>query len=369
VEDLKSKGTQALLIIRGDELITEWYAPGRTASDKHSTASLAKAIVGGMSLALVIDEGRITINDPAARFVPQWQNDPLKSKILVRHLGSHTSGIKDAWVDAEAARGVNQKYFSGWEGEYWRWRDRDDGQPQDAFTLARDVAPVVFEPGTAFQYSNPGIAMLSYCMTASLKGGPQTDIRSLLSERLMRPLGVPDEEWSCGYQRTEVIEGLPLVICDGGGNYSPRAIARIGRLVLREGNWEGKQLISREALRAVIGSAGHPGECGMGWWTNAGGRFQDLPKDAVWGAGAGHKILLVVPSLKLIVVRMGQSLGDPQWSPDVFHRDLEVHLINPLMAAIDDGSRLRSAMRSRARSMPAQKHASAFLARSRSADH
>ena len=76
----------------------------------------------------------------------------------------------------------------GWKGAFWR-------QEPDPFTLARDQAPVAFEPGSHYAYSNTGIGMLSYAVTAALKDAPQSDIRSLLRERIMRPLGIADEEW------------------------------------------------------------------------------------------------------------------------------------------------------------------------------
>ena len=81
-------------------------------------------------------------------------------------------------------------------------------------------------------------------------------------------------------------DGLPLVATWGGGVYTPRATARLGRLVLHEGNWEGRQLLSKEAVRKVTGDAGLTGHCGLGWWSNGGLRYPRLPRDAVWGAGA-----------------------------------------------------------------------------------
>ena len=66
----------------------------------------------------------------------------------------------------------------------------------------------------------------------------------------MRPIGVPDDEWSVGYGQTFTVDGLPLVGSWGGGGYTARAAARVGRLMLREGDWEGKQLLSKEAVRA-----------------------------------------------------------------------------------------------------------------------
>jgi hypothetical protein len=156
----------------------------------------------------------------------------------------------------------------------------------------------------------------------------------------MRPIGAPDAGWSAGYGQTFEVDGLPLVAAWGGGAYTPRAAARIGRLVLREGDWDGTRILSKEAVRQVTTSAGLPGDCGMGWWTNAGGRYSKLPKDAVWGAGAGDQILLVMPSLNLIMVRNGGTLVPPPKSADkndvfaLFHDERTKVLFDPLVEAV-----------------------------------
>src|SRR5438876_630569 len=46
--DLQQRNTQALLVIRNDRIVFERYAPGRSRTTPHSTASLAKALVGGV---------------------------------------------------------------------------------------------------------------------------------------------------------------------------------------------------------------------------------------------------------------------------------------------------------------------------------
>ena len=63
-------------------------------------------IVGGLALGVTLSDGRISLDDKAAKFISQWK------------------------------------------GEFWRWRRPDGGKTQDAFTLSRDTAPVLFEPGT-----------------------------------------------------------------------------------------------------------------------------------------------------------------------------------------------------------------------------
>jgi CubicO group peptidase (beta-lactamase class C family) len=328
---LAARRTKAFLVIRNDKIVYEWYAPDHAASKPHYTASLAKAVVGGLSLGIALTDGRIALDDRAAKFVPQWRDDPRKSKITIRHLGSHTSGLEDAEAD-----NLPHEKLTGWKGDFWKRLD----PPNDPFTISRDGTPPLYDAGAKLQYSNPGIAMLGYCVTAAIGAGARTEIRTLLGERLLRPIGVSDNEWSVGYNRTFMVDGLPLVAAWGGGNFTARALARIGRLLLRQGDWDGRRILSREAVRQITGDAGLPGHCGMGWWTNAGGRYAKLPKDAAWGAGAGDQVLLVIPSLNLIMIRNGQTIEPPpRDAPDLFaayHDPRAKILFEPLVEAITD---------------------------------
>jgi hypothetical protein len=102
-------------------------------------------------------------------------------------------------------------------------------------------------------------------------------------------------------------------------------------------------VLGREAVRQVTGDAGLPGHCGMGFWTNAGGRYPKLPRDTYYGAGAGDQLLIVVPSLRLIVVRNGEALApEPKGARDVFEafHDARVKvLFEPVIAAVTDGQK------------------------------
>jgi len=316
-----ARKTKAFLVVRNDRIVYEWYAPNHGPRQKHYTASMAKAIVGGLSLGLALTAGLIALDDPAAKYVPQWRDDPRKSRITIRQLGSHTSGIEDAEADK-----LPHDKLTGWKGDFWKRL----APPRDCFTVSRDDAPVLFEPGEKMQYSNPGIAMLTYCVTAALRNAPRKDIRTLLRDRVMRPIGVPDEEWSVGYGATYTVDGLPLVGSWGGGGYTARAVARVGRLMLREGDWEGTPLLSQDAVRQITSDAGTPGYCGMGWWSNNSGQYGKLPKDAFWGSGAGHQVVLVIPTLNLIAVRNGESLGDEK----EHHDALAAHLFEPLVETV-----------------------------------
>jgi CubicO group peptidase (beta-lactamase class C family) len=330
-DELARRKTHAFLVIRNDKIVYEWYAQGHGPSQKHGTASLSKATVAGLALALLMTDRKLQLDTPVADLVAAWKDDPRKSKITLRQLGSHTSGI----VDAEQDRLPHAK-LNGWKGDFWKQLD----PPNDPFTLSRDKAPVLFEPGSKLQYSNPGIAMLGYAITAALKDQRWKDIRTLLRDRVMRPIGVADGEWSVGYGRTFHVDGLPLVAGWGGASYTPRALARIGRLLLHEGDWDAKQILSRESVRQITGDVGLPGHCGMGFWTNADGRYPKLPRDLYYGAGAGDQLLIVVPSLSLIVVRNGETLApEPKNAKDVFeafHDPRVKVLFEPIIEAITD---------------------------------
>lgn len=332
-DELASRNTKTLLIIRNDRIVYEWYAEGFGPGEKHYSASLAKAVVGGMSLALAMNDGRISPGDPASKYIPAWRDDPVKSKIAIRHLATHTSGIQDANQE-----GVGHMELPGWMGKFWR---RDP----DPFSVSIHDAPVVFEPGTEYAYSNPGMAALVYAVTASLQGAPQSDIRALLKERVFDPIGVPDYHWSIGYGRAHQVDGLDLYANWGGGAFTARAVAAVGRLMLRRGDWEGEGLIRSETVEQVLQYAGmplpprpqgnpQPGS-GLGWWVNFDRVWEKVPEDAFGGAGAGNQVLLVVPALDLIIVRNGDVIGDPE-KGEGFWGGIEKYLFNPVMDSIVD---------------------------------
>jgi CubicO group peptidase (beta-lactamase class C family) len=332
-EALSRRGTKTFLVIRNDKIVHEWYAPDFDPQQKHYTASLAKALVGSVSLMLALNDGRLGVDDPACDYIPQWKEHPQKSRITIRHLATHSSGIEDAEQD-----GIPHADLPGWKGQFWK-------RNPDPFSVSRDHAPVIFEPGSRYAYSNPGMAMLSHAVTASLQGTEHTDVRTLLRERIMRPIGVADNDWSVGYGATNQVDGLNLIANWGGGGYTARAVARVGRLMLRKGSWQGQQLVEPRWVEQVVAFAGTPSPdrppgnpapaSGLGWWTNADGVWAQVPRDAFAGAGGGNQVLLVVPSLDLIVVRNGANLYDAS-KGEGFWAGIERYVFNPVIEAVLD---------------------------------
>lgn len=354
---LAGRSTRALLVVRHDRIVYEWYARDHGPSQRHYTASLAKALVGGMSLLLALNDGRLNADDAAWKYVPAWRDDPEKSRITIRHLATHSSGIEDA-----TTLGREHLDQGGWKAAFWRmvWHDwghdsvrnRESGKGEtiergysDSFSMAIHRAPLLFPPGSQYAYSNPGFAALAYAITASLRGAPQPDIRTLLKERIMDPIGVGESDWFIGYGRAYEVDGMRLYANWGGGEYTARAVARVGRLMLRKGDWEGRQLVNAAWVDEALSYAGTPlpdrppgnpqPASGLGWWTNWDGVWPSLPRDAFAGAGAGNQVLLVVPCRDLIVVRHGELLGDES-KGEGFWGGLEKYLFGPLVDAFLD---------------------------------
>ena len=314
--------SDSFVILFGDAIAFERYGPDWDPYKRHGTASAAKGVVGGLSLMLAMDDGLIALDDLACAYVPQWRSDPLKSRITIRQLAAHTSGIEDAEQDD-----LPHEQLTGWKGAFWR--------REDLFILARDVAPVLFYPGTQEAYSNPGIAMLAYCVTAALKNSPYVNIRQLLWERIIAPMGIPQEEWSIGYEETNIVDGLQLVGSWGGGSISTRCMAAFGLLMLRRGCWRDRRLITPETIdKTALTHSGMPGALGATWAVNRnllGEKvWKTLPADTYRAAGAGHQALFIMPSRNLIMVRYGRQFF-PEKSYNQAFKDA---LLDPLGEAL-----------------------------------
>ena len=141
------------------------------------------------------------------------------------------------------------------------------------------------------------------------------------------------------------MDGMKLYAFGSGSKQTARAIAKIGQLVLNEGQWNGEQIIDPKALEAITSYEGsNPGRTanpdlpamGIGWLVNTDGFFNSLPKDAIIGTGNGPQVTLVIPSMNLVMVRIGgplaestDELGDKKWAL------LEESLFSPLIASVN----------------------------------
>lgn len=327
-------GAKSCLLIRHGVVVAEGYAPDYDRHKPHYSASMAKALVGGMGVVLALEDGVLRPDQPASDFVPAWRGDPLKSRITIAHLATHTAGLEDAEQDE-----IPHNKLTGWKGDFW-------SQQRNPIAIARDEAPVIFEPGTSYAYSNPGMAMLGYCLAAAWAKAGRPDLKTQLANRVFKPLGVNDKEWSISYGKAYETDGLTVHATWGGGGFSADATARVALLLLGQGVWDGQRLISAEAIRSATADAGLPGtpdgrRSGLGFWLNTDRSMSAVPNDAVMGSGAGNQTFVALPSLDLVLVRNGSSID-----PAGHWHGVEKVLLNPLMAALDEaGARTSPVLR------------------------
>ncbi len=165
-----------------------------------------------------------------------------------------------------------------------------------------DAGQLVADPGTRWLYSDPGFSHLSLVF-AHVTG---SELDTFLNEHLFEPIGVPAVSWSRSGGGRWI---GPHTIAHCGLVLSSRELARCGYLLLRQGVWDERQIVSRDWLeRATRSSQAFNPKYGYGFWVNSGGRlWPELPTDAFAMMGYRGNRCWVVPSLDLVVARTGSG--------------------------------------------------------------
>jgi CubicO group peptidase (beta-lactamase class C family) len=335
---LTSDGSaRAFLLVQGGRLVYEWYRPAKSAFDaaigpnkRLGTAAAAKGLVGSLLLGLALQDGVVAIDDLVSRYIPSWASDTIRSRITIRQLATHSAGVENV-----SFRGDEDN--QGWKATY-------NADPEQRFSMARHTAPILFEPGTRYDYSGVGFYVLAYVLAQAFAEHGVDDIRALLQKRVFDPIEIHEDDWIVSYGTAYSEDGLRLYAIGSGASLTARAAARIGQLLVQKGMWGGRLVLSPgvvETLTTYGGTAkparvqGEPEPLpALGWWTNGDGVWERAPRDAFVAAGTDHQIILVIPSLELVAVRIGAPLDEERWGPQ-YWTDLESLFVNPLIESLD----------------------------------
>ena len=112
---------------------------------------------------------------------------------------------------------------------------------------------------------------------------------------------------------------------------TPRDWARLGELFRKDGVWDGKRILPEGWVRASLRPApkSPQGRYGLHWWLNRGQRedgsdrpMQQLPRDLFFASGFEQQVLAVIPSKKLVAVRLGCTHSSRSWSDAKFIESL-----------------------------------------------
>ena len=150
--------------------------------------------------------------------------------------------------------------------------------------------PMAFEPGQTFAYNSGASQLLAYIF----RKATGKDIEEYAAENLFSPLGIDRFYWK------RIPTGL--VDTEGGLYLSETDLAKIFYLFLKEGNWNGKQLISKEWVIASITPSvtlRQDVKYGYKWWLHG---YGNDSKYAWTGSGFGGQLPIIVPEYNIVAV-------------------------------------------------------------------
>lgn len=219
---LERNGTTAFLVIKDDKLLFERYYNGYDHASVCTSFSTSKSFVSAM-VGIAIDEGLISrLDDPITKYLPELSS-PHWSAITIQHLVGMCSGLK-----------YNERGFFPW-----------DDQPRIYYGLdirrlaqrAKRQEP----PGARFHYNNYNLVLLGMILERVTAGAVST----YLQEKIWKPLGMEyPASWSLDSQRC----GMEKM--ESGLNARAIDFAKFGRLYLRRGDWDGKQVVPESWVAA-----------------------------------------------------------------------------------------------------------------------
>lgn len=280
--------TISLLVVKGDQIVLERYAPGFDRDTRTRTWSTAKSIAVTL-IGTLVDEGRMALDEPLGlEWLPDVdvpEADP-RSAITLRdvlHMSSGLYPVDDGGMEYATGSGL----------AYWAGASSVRG--------ARDRG-LIREPGTFWDYENYDTLLGVYAMKRAL-GDPQTYLeyprRALLDRIGMRNTLLSTDRFGDFILSSQVYTNA-------------RDLARFGMLYLQGGVWNGERIISEDWIdfvRTPAPSTADRGDFyGGQWWLVPDDR-DDVPPGAYSTAGNRGQYAIVVPSHDVIIVRRGLDWG------------------------------------------------------------
>lgn len=295
-------GGVGLLVLVDGRIAGEAYGPGVTAETRTQSNSMHKSVLA-MVMGAALAEGLVASPDaPVGDYIPALKADP-RGSITLRQLLSMASGLKNPSMAKMDSAAIEMMLGDVSEA---------------ALSL-----PTAGKPGT-FNYNNGNMQLAGTALANALERAGKGRYAAYLSQKIWCPLGNRDAQlW------LEFEGGQPRYFAYL--NASLRDWARVGELLRRGGEWNGRQLIPAEWIATITApSTGNP-NYGMGIWRGSPylperrysrevamtvpQRAPFLADDVVYFDGFGGQRVYVVPSARLTIVRAGEPVTD--WDESV----------------------------------------------------
>ena len=288
-------GTQALLVWRDGNLEEATYAPDVSPAQRLNSYYMHFTVLS-LAYGIAIHDGLIkSVDEPIGNYLPEWRNDP-RGKITIRQ-GLQMSAGLETYHDNKDPRNRNTRIFLG----------------SDSTTPAFEF-PLVNPPGTVFAYNY----MVPELMGIVFQRAIRQPYATYLSQHLWRPLGNADA-------------AVWLDHPGGRPHFNSALFAtaedwlNIGKLILNEGRAGGRQVVPADWIRTMKTPSPVNPNYGMIWIGSPYAAVRPLAADVdykmhssapyladdiVFLDGYGGQRVWIVPSRKLVIVRIGATLRD-----------------------------------------------------------
>jgi len=301
------RNVHAIVVLHDGKLLAERYAAGFGPDTPQLGYSASKSVVNAL-LGVLVRQGRLDMQTAAS--VPTWRapDDP-RHGITPDQLSRMISGLDFAEED-NGFDPVSTMLFL----------------KKDMAAYAAS-ASLSAPPGTRWEYTS-GNTLILAGIVRDLVGGGAPGLIRFAHRELFDPLGM--------HSVLMEFDGAQTMVGSTRIYASARDWARFGQLYLDDGVVDGRRILP-EGWSAYVSKQTLDSIYGAGFWTNTGtaadGKpiIDGMPGDAYFASGMNGQRIVIVPSKRLVIVRLGSTVDPPNF--DI--RGL-VQLIHDVSAAIDD---------------------------------
>jgi CubicO group peptidase (beta-lactamase class C family) len=242
----------AFLVIRNDSILYEFYNHKITDTSLIHSFSVAKSYVSTM-IAMAKEEGKIkSLNEPITNYLPELIDRDVRFKnITIQHVLDMRSGIKSSENYFNPLSDVLRLGF---------------GKNVNGKALRISIEK---EPNQKFEYKSINTQLLGMIVERATK----VKLQDYYYEKLHKPLQLEhDATWIYDDEKHKTLRAFCCM------NLTARDYAKFGRLFLNKGNWQGKQLVSKEWVETNLNLENRKATDGYKnqWWSNVSSKeFKD----------------------------------------------------------------------------------------------
>ncbi len=276
------KKTLGVAVVYDNQLIGEQYMDGYDAWTRFHGWSMTKSVTGAMT-GVLVDEGRMDMNAPVN--IPEWAGDDRKN-ITTEQIMHMSSGLK--WLE---------NYFTISDATIMLM------QSDDMFSSVT-ACDLEHEPGTFWNYSSGDANLLSGLIRMAI--GDEDEYLGYPYTRLFHRIGM--------LHTVVETDASGLFVASSFSYGSTRDWARFGMLFLNNGIFEGDTVLTGDWVEYMKTPAPASGGYYAGtFWLKEPSEENALtgvPDDIFFADGFLGQRVYIIPSKRLVVVRMGYSLSD-----------------------------------------------------------